>query len=206
MSQGQPVPWEQALAVARLIVAELEPVTERVKVAGSIRRRKPMVSDIEIVAAPAFRGEGLFGDVPVDLLEERLERLNGEGFLTPRPVENHRRDGSIDVQYKVGPSAKLLRCQGIPVDLFVVRPPAQWGVIFALRTGPGDWNTRLVTDCKSIGRRVNLGQVEAWTSQGWQPVATPEEPDFFKAIGQPWLEPPERSVDRVAIARAVANG
>ena len=26
-----------------------------------------------------------------------------------------------------------------PVDLFVVRPPAQWGAIFAIRTGPADY-------------------------------------------------------------------
>ena len=210
MSQGAKIPWAVALEVARQIVAELEPVCEpaRVKVAGSLRRRKPEVGDIEIVAAPAFRSEGLWSDVQVDVLEERLEQLAADGFLTPRPVENHRRDGSIDVQFKVGRSAKLLEAQGIPVDLFVVRPPAQWGVIFALRTGPGDWNTRLVTECQAIGRRLRDGQVEAWdaATTRWLPIVTPEEPDFFRAVGQPWLEPQERRADRVAISRELANG
>lgn len=208
MSTGVRIAWSVALDVARVIVNELEPVTERVKVAGSLRRRKPEVGDIEIVAAPAWRGDGLFGDVPVDLLEERLASLAASGFLTRRPVENHRRDGSVDTQFKVGPSAKLLQCQGIPVDLFVVRPPAQWGVIFALRTGPGDWNTRLVTDCQAIGRRLRGGQVESWDGAlgRWVALETPEEADFFAQVGQPWLEPEERRVDRVAIARSVPRG
>ena len=211
MSQGAKVPWAAALEVARSIVAELEPVTERVKIAGSLRRRKPEVGDIEIVATPRFE-ERPSGDVwgtpvMVDLLEERLAELTGV-LLSPRPVENHRRDGSVEVQYKVGPSAKLLESDGIPVDLFVVRPPASWGVIFALRTGPGDWNTRLVTECKAIGRRVREGQVEAWdgATSRWTVVPTPEEADFFRELGQPWLEPQERRVDRVDIRREVLIG
>jgi hypothetical protein len=30
-------------------------------------------------------------------------------------------------------------------------------------------------------------------------VPTPEEHDFFEAIGQPWLDPVDRHVDRVHI-------
>lgn len=55
MSSGAKVDWAVALEVARKVIAELELVCERVKVAGSLRRRKPAVGDIEIVALPAFR-------------------------------------------------------------------------------------------------------------------------------------------------------
>ena len=79
------------------------------------------------------------------------------------------------------------------------------GVIFGMRTGPGDWNTRLVDECKSIGRRVAGGQVEAWNGVigRWEPVPTPEEADFFRELGQEWVEPSERHVSRVRIRREV---
>jgi hypothetical protein len=68
-------------------------------------------------------------------------------------------------------------------------------VIFALRTGPGDWNTRLVTECQRYFRRVAGGQV----LHLGRPVPCPEEADFFRALGQPWVDPADRHVDRVRI-------
>lgn len=210
MSQGEPIPRWQALAIAQSLVAILAPACERIEIAGSIRRHKPMVRDIEIVAVARWEDRPV-GDLwatrsAVDVLEETLGGLLFNGFVEPRQVENHRADGSIDLQTKLGPSFKALVCDGMPVDLFIVRSPATWGCIFGLRTGPGDWNTRLVMDCKAIGRRVEGGQVLAWHggSSSWRPMPTPEERDFFAALGQPWVEPPDRSVERVAIRRSAA--
>jgi DNA polymerase/3'-5' exonuclease PolX len=210
VSQGEPIPRWQALAIAQSLVAILAPACERIEIAGSIRRHKPMVRDIEIVAVARWEDRPV-GDLwatrsAVDVLEETLGGLLFNGFVEPRQVENHRADGSIDLQTKLGPSFKALVCDGMPVDLFIVRSPATWGCIFGLRTGPGDWNTRLVMDCKAIGRRVEGGQVLAWHggSSSWRPMPTPEERDFFAALGQPWVEPPDRSVERVAIRRSAA--
>lgn len=210
MSQGQPMPHAEAYATALRLVRELAPGCERIEIAGSLRRGKPMVRDIEIVAVASIveRAVGIFSTItePVDLLEERVAELLAVGSLKARDVVNHRADGSIDVQHKLGPAFKALTTgTGVPVDLFIVRRPASWGVIFGLRTGPGDWNTRLVDECKAIGRRVAGGQVEAWSGglAGWEVVPTPEEADFFRALGQEWIEPAERHVSRVRIRREV---
>lgn len=208
MSQGEGVAFRGAWAVAVGLVQALEPACERIEIAGSIRRHKTEVHDIELVAVARVeeRADGLFGTTEVDLLDERIGALMANGYLAPRLVENHRADGRIDVQQKLGPAFKaLITPRGIPVDLFIVRPPATWGVIYGLRTGPGTWNTRLVTDCKTIGRKVEGGQVWRWTGSAWVVVPTPEERDFFAAIGQPWVEPAERSVERVRIERAIAD-
>lgn len=210
MSQGKPMPHAEAYATALRLVRQLAPGCERIEIAGSLRRRKPQVRDIEIVAVARWANRPT-GDIwsteeRYDALEELVAELLGMGALKARPVENHRANGTIDVQYKLGPAFKaLLTGMDVPVDLFIVRPPASWGVIFGLRTGPGDWNTRLVDDCKAIGRRVTGGQVEAWdgVSSSWQVVPTPEEADFFREVGQAWLEPPERHVSRVRIRREV---
>lgn len=212
MSQGKPIPAASAWRAAELLVETLRPACERIEIAGSLRREKPEVRDIEIVAVPRFETQG--GDdlwqTPreVDRLEELVVELVARRAIDARLVENHRGDGTTYSGFKLGQAFKALVVAGIPLDLFIVRPPAQWGVIFGLRTGPGDWNTRLVTDCKSIGRRVAGGQVEVWTSStsSWQPVDTPEEADFFRALGQPWVSPADRRPDRVRINRAIAEG
>lgn len=212
MSQGDPVPFERAIEAAQKLVSLLQPACERIEIAGSLRRAKPQVRDIELVAIPRWedRSTGdLWATSPaVDVLEEVISRLLFNGAIEARQVENHRANGTVELQTKLGPAFKALVFDEIPVDLFIVRAPATWGVIFGLRTGPGAWNTQLVTECQAIGRRVEGGQVVMWhgASGSWRAVPTDEERDFFEALGQAWVEPRERHPDRVRISRGVAAG
>jgi DNA polymerase/3'-5' exonuclease PolX len=197
------VPFRDAFAAAEMLRAHLIDYCQRIEVAGSLRRRKAAVKDIELVAIPTFReeAEGLWGEtVKVDLLEQRIAALYADGLLALRDVEVHRQDGSIEHQQRNGRSYKALEFEGVPVDLFIVHPgEADWGVIYAIRTGPGDWNQRIVTDCQRFLRRVEGGRVY----HSGQYIPCPEEPDFFRAVGQEWIEPHERTADKVRImARA----
>lgn len=206
MSQGEPMPLDIARDAAEAVQAFLSPGCDRIEIAGSIRRRKAEVRDIELVAVPRIAHR------PIGLLEEETEAHNAleelvaqylantDGALRARDVENHRADGSIEIQHKLGPAFKALTCDGIPVDLFIT-DAERWGCIFALRTGPGDWNIRLVEECKQIFRQVQGGRV----LHLGKPVATPEEADFFRALGQPWVDPWDRSPDRVSINWSVAG-
>lgn len=200
MSQGQRIPLARAEVLAEEVVDLLDASCERIEIAGSIRRRRPDVGDIELVVVPRVEQEasGLFDDIvePVDRLEERVAQLRLTDVLTLRDVEINRADGSIEHGQRNGPSYKALAWRGFPVDLFIVREPdVTWGVIFALRTGPGDWNRRLVEDCKRHYRRVEGGRV----LHLGRVIPCPDERDFFAAIGQPWVAPADRSVDGVAI-------
>lgn len=51
--------YEDAILIAERVKAELEPHCERIEIAGSIRRKKPEVKDIEIVAIPKPYETGL---------------------------------------------------------------------------------------------------------------------------------------------------
>lgn len=199
MSQGVSLPFGRALVKAQALTYLLSDACERIEIAGSLRRLKAEVHDIEIVAVPKWEvtaGDDLWGTpVEIDLLEDKLAGLRSIGTLRLRDVEAHKADGSVEITHRDGDSYKALEYEGIPVDLFIVRPPAEWGVIFAIRTGPGDWNQRLVTDCQKYLRRVEKGRVY----RGGQYVPCPEEEDFFAAIGQDYLPPNERSVDKVRI-------
>mgnify|MGYP001594669775 CR=1 FL=1 len=48
---------EQANAIAALLVAELGQYCQKVVVAGSIRRQRPLVGDIDLVVIPANQGQ-----------------------------------------------------------------------------------------------------------------------------------------------------
>lgn len=198
------VAYTVAAAEAENLRELLGPACERIEIAGSIRRRKPEVKDIELVAIPrvdSVAGTDLWGSaVDVDRLEERITSL--ADVVRPRAVEIHRADGTTEYGRRVGRAYQALEFNGMAVDLFVVRPPAEWGVIFAIRTGPGDWNERIVTDCKRFFRRVQGGQVLDIRSQ---PIPCPEERDFFEAVGQPWRDPWERRVERVRLSQPTRN-
>lgn len=201
VSAGKAMPLADALPLAIELRDLLAPACERIEIAGSIRRAKPWVSDIELVAIPRFEerpGGDLWGGIEtVNLLEERVRTgCAAGGDLELRVVTSHRKDGSLDYGHRDGPAFKALSFADVPVDLFIVQPGVtDWGVIFAIRTGPADWSHRLVTDCQQYLRRVKDGRVY----RAGQYAPCPEERDFFAAIGQPWVEPEERSVQRVAI-------
>lgn len=200
MSRGQALRWPDAHRDATELVGRLADACERIEIAGSVRRRKAEVHDIELVAIPRreTRG-GLWGDAEeVDLLAERVRILRDEGILRLRDVEVRRADGTSEVSRRDGASYKALEYVRLPVDLFIT-DAERWGCIFALRTGPGDWNTRIVTEVWEHNRRVKGGRV----LHLGRPVPTPEEADFFREVGQAWLEPWDRRVDRVRIDPAL---
>ena len=51
---------QQAQQIAERIKSELAPHCDRIEIAGSIRRKKPEVKDIEIVCIPKPYETGLF--------------------------------------------------------------------------------------------------------------------------------------------------
>lgn len=108
------------LDLARYIAEEIEfsimPYCKRVVIAGSIRREKPEVGDIEIVCEPVAPKTNFATLIP------KLSVIkNGEKYT------------------------QLLLPEGIKLDLFKVTPPAQWGVILTLRTGPAEFSRKIVT-------------------------------------------------------------
>ena len=207
MSEKKRIPLARAQTLAVEIVELLAPACERIEIAGSIRREKPMVGDIEIVADPRLRYEtmpDMFGGEGVTAvyseLDERCDRLLAEGRLAYRlNAKGHRIGWGEHNKYA------LYHPQDgsapVPLDLFAVYPPdEQWGVAMVIRTGPADFNPVLISQRPNgalpWGWKV---QVSDWTLRNTinQVVPTPDEADFFAAIGLPWIPPAERSVGRL---------
>lgn len=178
-------PFEKAAKLADAIAAALAPACERIEIAGSIRRRSTNPKDVEIVAVPRAARD-LFGDIAVDEpheLDVHVRRLIIGGRLTPRL-------NSAGVRCMGPRHMRLVAVQsGLPIDLFCVLPPAQWGAILAIRTGPAEYSERLVTNCKKRGLQCVDGRL--LTPRG-RVVETPEEADFIRECGLPFEEPWQR--------------
>lgn len=83
-----------------------------------------------------------------------------------------------------------------PIDLFVVRPPADWGVIFTLRTGSREFSHWLATRALQIRKRISGGRLwERANSHNaqdlWFPNECNTEEQFLLALGLPPVIPPE---------------
>lgn len=179
--------------MAEVLVAELAPYCNRLEIVGSLRRLRPDVGDIELLADPILEDEtDMFGDRTgawASLLDERLRQLLRVGTLEHRPDKNGR--PAFGLKYK------RLSYHGMALDLFSVIDPAQWGVLSLIRTGSADWAHRLVTPVEHggwcpTGYCFRDGAI--WTVDHWEPLETPTEHDVFQFLRRPYVEPNEREV------------
>jgi DNA polymerase/3'-5' exonuclease PolX len=168
---------EKAKAIAREIVYWLTPACHRITIAGSIRRRKPDVGDIELLCIPKFNG-------PVDLLDRELKWLIGTGQL------DYRRNKKGSIVY--GPKNKLLRhvASGIGVDIFSTDEEC-WPVALVVRTGGEATNKEIATRAIRHGLRFHAYGRGFTLADGSELVCQSEE-DVFKAVGLAYREPWER--------------
>ena len=171
------------------LIAGLNESCLRIEVAGSVRREKPEVKDLELGCIPkpgAPRPE--FGQKPFpSWLEHGLHALQEAEVLGSRIKDGPKyKQIIINTGGMAGDLFKL--------DLFIVRPET-WGVQFAIRTGPAEFSHKLVTRQDWGGLLPNNMKVEdgcLWNVVLGYAIPTPEERDFFDALGLEWLEPKAR--------------
>lgn len=166
-----------AWAIARELQRLLIPACEAIAVAGSLRRRKEFVGDVELLAIPKFNG-------PVDLLDVKVQRLISEGIL------EHRRNKVGSIVY--GPKNKLLRHgSGVAVDIFSTTPDC-WAVALVVRTGGATTNKEIATRALERGLRFHAYGRGFTRDDGTEIVCRSEE-EVFEAVGLPYKQPWERA-------------
>lgn len=179
--------YVDAKKIADLIVTELSPFCKRIAIGGSLRRLSPEMKDIEIIALPRDEPvNDLFGEPESHY--KLLDYLNS-GFVRRLP------DGT-EVRRRIKGQEKYFQfslIEGIALDLFVVTPPAQWGVIFALRTGPANFSKLLVTNKKHNGYLPDGFVVRGWVVckefKRNESIRMDEEIDFLNFCGLKMIEP-----------------
>ena len=174
------IPLAQAQAIAAKVLAQLRPHCAQIEIAGSVRRKRPTIGDIEIVCIPKpYQAEPLFASGLATVVNQ-WPKVKGE----------------LPCKY-----TKRLLPEGIPLDLFMVDRNG-FGLQLAIRTGSAAWSHQVLAKAwvragyKSEGgllrRVVNTEGIYSLGSA----APTPTERVLFDLIGLPWTPPEEREVPR----------
>ncbi|MFA7254037.1 MAG: hypothetical protein WC107_05800 [Patescibacteria group bacterium] len=172
MSEGNRLDHKFASGLAIELTRILRPTCERIEIAGSLRRNKPDVGDIEIVCIPSEMPD-LFGEMSRNSFAI-TDKLTGYAL-----IKNGEHFKQIDLKY--------CKC-----DLFITTPEC-WGVIFMIRTGSADFSHKMVTP-KQYGGYMP-GHLKVKDGRLWNGstvVETPEEKDIFNAYNMEYIIPEMR--------------
>jgi activating signal cointegrator 1 len=185
-----------AQKVAAKLIKRLGPSCARIEVAGSIRRGKPHVGDVELVCIPHYLEQlDLFGEVRgrTSVLDQTLDGMVRSKACIREVPPGWDTTPAWGARYKK--FWLLVRGEDVQVDLFITRPDA-WGAIFTIRTGPHDFSTELVTHLKhnTPYRQQDGGLVD---ERNGEVVPVPEERDYFRLAGLPYIEPEQRTRQRL---------
>jgi len=187
----------------------LSPHCDRFHIAGSIRRRQSMVSDIEIVCTPKKE------------LKKDPEKLFDEGTLVISPDFIHVLATITDAIIKGQPEGRYMQiktksriCPGIYLDLFMPQQDDYYRQL-AIRTGSRQyvhhniasaWTAKGWVGCDKLGLR-RKDDCEPYTSGDktlWrlrhdrhpdmvaQPPAWKSEAEFFLWLGVAYIDPQYR--------------
>lgn len=170
-------PLGVALPAARSIVAELErlPAVRRAAYAGSARRGRETVGDLDIIVGS--------DDAPAVI--QAFVGLPGVAQVLAQGREK----------------ASVVLSQGLQVDLLVVRDH-QFAAALHHFTGSKEHNIAMRELAKSLGLRISEHGIMDEKTQAWLPVAT--EDDVFRAVGLPYI-PPELREDGSELAAAKSS-
>lgn len=201
-TRGQAIPVADEIMDALRNAGAVDP--SRCLWAGSLRRGRAEVGDVEIVYVPV-RGlvpdQGdLFGNpVERNKADEVFERLLREGILSKRLKE----DGTTTwgAQNKLAVHVAT----GLPVDLFAATIET-WSNLLVCRTGPAALNVAIASRAKERAFRWNPYGAGFYTPEGQLWIQVRSEADVFEAVGLPPTDPIYRDglTDRLAGERSPA--
>lgn len=191
MSTGK-IELAEARKIADEVALHLSPAMSNIQVAGSVRRQKQVVGDIELVAVPCQRDKlaQLIGDIGQPIKP-------GIPGIIPWPVKQ-------DAKY-----LRVLLTSGIKLDLFLASAD-NFGGLFLMRTGSGsdakgNSFNGFTPGCFSRWKKLSGGgrMTDAMpTMPDGTQLAVPDEQAFFDLLDMNFV-PPEERIDRSVIKKYV---
>lgn len=156
---------EQAQEIADKYLKLLRPYSRRIEIAGSIRRGKPEVKDIEIVM---IRNTAKL--IPFCDEVNKLKKIKGEpiGKYTQRNLP-----------------------EGINLDLFFAIPE-NWGLIYAIRTGSAEFSHKVLANGWV---KAGYNSEDGLLRKKGKVIPVWEEGELFDLIGMNYIEPENREVE-----------
>lgn len=165
------ISYGEAKAIADDLVTLLSPHCVRLSIAGSIRREKAIIGDIEIVAIAKPYQSGLFEDGIASIVNQWTK------------VKGEMEYGQCKYTQRILPS-------GIKLDLFFAEP-CNWGLIFAIRTGSAEYSHKVLAN-GWVARGYH--SKEGYLHVGHKKYECREEKDLFDRLSIPYIEPKFRNI------------
>jgi DNA polymerase/3'-5' exonuclease PolX len=178
---------QDAMRVAKEILAQLIPWCVRIEIVGSLRRKKPTVGDIELlfVSKTGTRKVDFFTTEEYAVCWAEVERLVAVGTLARRRNKLGQTTWGNENRLAVHVPT------GIPVDLFATNQINWWNSL-VVRTGGKDNNLMLTTTAQKRGWTFNAygsGYTHLRTGEHHR---TTSEADVFEFLGLRCLAPEQR--------------
>lgn len=176
----------EARIEASYIVDALRPHCERIELAGSIRRGKAWVNDIEVVCIPERDVTTVVTTSLFETTENQSDPVARDGFVAAAARLAHVR---VKGNPRNGRYFQFFTAAGVKVDLFMAFPE-NWGYIYLLRTGSVDFSKMVASRWVQLGYRGEEGMLV----RSGHPVPFREEADLFAALGLKVPPPGEREM------------
>jgi DNA polymerase/3'-5' exonuclease PolX len=198
MSKGKRVELKTAIDLAVDIEQLLTPHSLKVMTVGSVRRNKPMVGDIEVLAlAGEIVMSDLFGtvvSVERTTIDDIVDSLAvGDGWIARGPNKGHK--------HKKLHHPKT----GVSCDIYVVMDIRAWGSSVVVRTGPHQFSKHVMTLAQGMGKHFADGFLlhdHLKTTSGCRfganctdIIPLEHEADVFEVLKIPVLTPEEREAE-----------
>jgi DNA polymerase (family 10) len=156
---------ESATRIANRLVEILGPYCERIEVVGSIRRRKKMIHDIDLVVIP--------------------NSISGLGMALMR-------HGQLLTKKRIDSKTKIIkgRYQLMPVDIYLADEQT-WPMLLLVRTGSAEHNQKLAMLAKRKGLHFAADGQGILDGDGKR-ISGDTEVSIFEALGLEWVPPEGR--------------
>jgi DNA polymerase/3'-5' exonuclease PolX len=179
-----------ALKIAQRLADCLRPFTERIEIVGSIRRRRHLVKDIELLFIPKYRLKAadlfsLQASEMADCADNAIETLVTQGVIAARANKLDRLTWGKENKLAVHVES------GIPVDFFATTEDKWWNSL-VVRTGGKQTNIRIAKLALEKGWSLEACGTGFRKLTGEAHYQTASEAEVFEFVGLPCLSPPQR--------------
>ena len=172
--------------LAQDIKNALAPFCAKIDIAGSIRRRKPVCKDIDIVCVPMTSS-----------MQEFVSQIRSWKKLKGEPTGKYtQREITVRIAENLGKSIPAF----VPIKLEIyISEPGNFGNILVIRTGNDVFSKWLMgTQARKAGYVHKEGFLWKRDKSKLQPygdvkIECPTEEDVFKVLGIEFIPPDERS-------------
>jgi DNA polymerase/3'-5' exonuclease PolX len=189
MSDNTRIARDKALVIAEGVIKWLESYCTQIAYAGSLRREKETVGDIEIVCLPHN---------PI-ALSATLDNMVEAGTIKKRVYGWKTKQGQVQDRTRWGDKLKCFILDGTTVELHI-GDIHNFGYLYWLNTGPDDGNKFVMSKLAAAKAAIRFDKGYGWLVDytGNTPVyqhklALPDEQTLFKCLGMDFIRPLWRS-------------